>query len=77
MAGAFRRLSAKGNQMAKTTVRRAIIREWMSLAREKRETSQQALAFANAAAQRHSLPRCRRTPHDVIMGWLGPRIGRP
>jgi hypothetical protein len=30
--------------MAKAKVRRAIIREWMSLAREKRQSSQQALA---------------------------------
>jgi len=57
--------------------RRAIIREWMTLAREKRESGQQALAFANAAIQRHSLPRSRRTPQDVIMGWLRPRTGRP
>ena len=43
--------------MAKMKVRRAIIREWMSLAREKRQSGQQALAFAKAAVQRHSLPR--------------------
>jgi hypothetical protein len=63
--------------MAKMKMRRAIIREWMSLAREKRQSGQQALAFAKAAVQRHSLPRCRRAPHDVIGGWLRPRIGRP
>jgi hypothetical protein len=63
--------------MAKMKVRRAIIREWMSLAREKRQSGQQALAFAKAAVQRHGLPRCRRALHDVIGGWLRPRIGRP
>ena len=63
--------------MVKPKVRRAIIREWMVLAREKRQSGQQALAFAKAAVQRHSLPRGRRTPHDVIMGWLRPRTGRP
>jgi hypothetical protein len=63
--------------MAKPKVRRAVIREWMLLAREKRQSSQQALAFANAAIQQHSLPRSRRTPRDVIMGWLRPRTGRP
>jgi hypothetical protein len=63
--------------MAKPKVRRAIIREWMALVREKRQSGQQALAFANSAVQRHSLPRGRRAPHDVIMGWLRPRTGRP
>jgi hypothetical protein len=63
--------------MANPTVRRAIIREWMALARENRQSGQQALAFAKAALQRHSLPRSRRTPHGVIMGWLRPRTGRP
>ena len=57
--------------------RRVVIRKWMALAREKRQSSQQALIFANAAIQRHSLPRSRRTPHEVIMGWLRPRTGRP
>jgi hypothetical protein len=63
---------AKPNNM-----RRAIIREWMSLAREKWRSDQQALAFTKTATQRHSLPRSRRTPHDVIMAWLRPRTGRP
>jgi hypothetical protein len=64
--------------MAKTKVRRAVIREWMSLVPEKRQSGQQALAFADAAVQRHGLPRrWRRTPHDIIGGWLRPRIGRP
>jgi len=63
--------------MAKSTVRRAVIREWMALARQKRQSSDQALAFAGAAVQRYSLPRSRRTPHEVVMGWLRPRTGRP
>jgi hypothetical protein len=49
----------------------------MALAREKRQSGQQALAFAKAAIQRHSLPRSRRTPHDVIMGWLRPAPDDP
>jgi len=36
-----------------------------------------ALAFAEAAIQRHSLPRGHRTPHDVIMGWLRPSLDDP
>jgi hypothetical protein len=63
--------------MAKPKARRAIIREWMALTREKRQTGQQALAFAKAAIQRHSLQRSRRTAHDVIMEWLRSRTGRP
>jgi hypothetical protein len=63
--------------MAKRETRRAVIREWMTLVREKRQSDQQALAFAKAAAERHSLPRSRRMPHEVILGWLRPRTGRP
>jgi hypothetical protein len=49
----------------------------MALAHEKRQSGQQALAFATTALQRHSLPRSRRAPRDVIMTWLRPRTGRP
>jgi hypothetical protein len=63
--------------MTRQEVRRSVIREWMTLAREKRQSGQQALAFAKAAAERNSLPRSRRMPHEVIMGWLRPRTGRP
>jgi hypothetical protein len=63
--------------MPKSNVRRTIIREWMSLARENRKSAQQALAFAKAAIQRHSLPRSRRAPRDIVMAWLNPRTGRP
>jgi len=62
--------------MAKSKVRRSVIREWMTLAREKRQTIEQAAAFARSAAARHPLPRSRRAPVDVIMGWLAPRTGR-
>jgi hypothetical protein len=27
--------------------------------------------------QRHELPRSRRAPHRVILGWLLPRTGKP
>jgi len=46
--------------MAKSNPRRAIIREWTSLACEKRQSTQQASALAGAALQRHRLPRTRR-----------------
>jgi hypothetical protein len=50
--------------MAKPKARRAIIRKWMALAREKRQSGQQALAFAKAAIQWHSLPRSRAGRRD-------------
>ncbi len=62
--------------MAKLSVRRSIIREWMSLSAEKRQSRRQANAFAKTALQRHSLPRSRRAPHDIVMAWLLPRTGR-
>jgi rRNA-processing protein FCF1 len=63
--------------MAKPAVRRTVIREWMSLAREKRRSEDQAVAFAKQAAQKHNLPRSRRDPHSTIMAWLLPRTGKP
>jgi hypothetical protein len=63
--------------VAKSNVRRAIIREWMSLAREKRQSDRQAFAFTKSVVERYDLPRSRRTPHDVVVAWLRPRIGRP
>ena len=47
-------------------MRRAIIRERMSLVREKRQSDWQALAFTKSAVERHDLQRGRRTPHDVV-----------
>jgi hypothetical protein len=63
--------------MAESNVRRAVIREWMSLAREKRKSGEQALAFAKAEILRHKLPRSRRAAQEIVMGWLRPRTGRP
>jgi hypothetical protein len=63
--------------MATSNVRRTIIREWMSLSRDRRQSRQQALAFSETALQRHQLPRSRKTPQTIVMAWLGPRIGRP
>jgi len=58
--------------MAKLSPRRRIIREWMSLTPEKRQSNQQASAFADAAQKRHDYA----SQHDVIMAWPRPRIGR-
>jgi hypothetical protein len=62
--------------MTKLPVRRAVIREWMTLTRDKRSTHDQAAAFAKAAVQRHKLPTNRRDPYGVVMGWLLSRIGK-
>jgi len=53
--------------------RRAIIREWMSLAKEKRQTKAQAEAFAKKVMDR--VP-CSGDPYPRIMGWLLPRIAK-
>jgi hypothetical protein len=56
--------------------RRKIIREWMALAKDKRQTEEQAAAFAKKAAEQHQFPRSRRDPYHTIMGWLLSRAGR-
>lgn len=54
--------------------RRKIIREWMSLPKDKRLTEEQAKPFAKKAIEQ--IPsrgdRCRK-----VMSWLLPRIGKP
>ena len=51
----------------------AIIREWMSLSKDKRQSEQQAAAFATTVMAR--VPAIR-NPHQRIMAWLSPRIGK-
>ena len=55
--------------------RRAIIREWMSLPREKRQTGEQATAFALKAIEKRDF-RCSGDRQRRVMAWLTPRIGR-
>ncbi len=55
--------------------RRVIIREWMSLPREKRSTPEQASAFSTKAATTHTF-ECSGDRLQRIRGWLEPRIGR-
>ncbi len=62
--------------MAKAGVRRTVIREWMSLPRDKRQSKEQAASFARKAVQSRSLPRSRRDPYAVVMAWLVPRTGK-
>ena len=56
--------------------RRKIIREWMALAKDKRQTEEQVAAFAKKAAQQNVFRRSRRDPYRTVIGWLLPRTGR-
>ena len=64
--------------------RRKIIREWMALPKDKRQTKEQVAAFAKKAAQQNEFHRSRRNPnqklrrdpYQKLMGWLLPRTGK-
>ena len=64
--------------------RRKIIREWMALPKDKRQTEEQVVAFAKKAIQQNEYRRSRRDPqqkfrrgpYEKLMGWLLPRAGR-
>jgi hypothetical protein len=55
--------------------RRKIIREWMALPREKRQTAQQASAFAMKAIEQHDF-RCSGDRQGRVMAWLMPGVGK-
>ena len=63
--------------MNRQEIRRTVIREWMALPSDKRQTEEQAAGFAAKTLQRLELPRSRRDPHRVMIRWLQPRTGRP
>jgi hypothetical protein len=54
--------------------RRKIIREWMSLPKDKRQTEEQAKPFAAKATERMPIGG---DGYQRIMAWLLPRIGKP
>jgi hypothetical protein len=64
--------------------RRKLIREWMALPKDKRQTEEQAAAFSKSAAQKNEFHRSRRDPsrkfrrdpYQKLMGWLLPRAQR-
>jgi hypothetical protein len=70
--------------MADHETRRKIIREWMSLPKDKRQTEEQVVAFAKKAIQedkfhhsrRDPPQKFRRDPFEKVMGWLLPRVGK-
>jgi len=55
--------------------RRAIIREWMSLPRDKRKTAEQAAEFAAKKAETQEL-LCSGDPSQRVLAWLVPRTGK-
>jgi hypothetical protein len=56
--------------------RRTIIREWMIQSKDKRQTKEQAAAFASKAAEKHDF-KCSGDRAQRILAWLLPRTGRP
>jgi hypothetical protein len=54
-------------------MRRKIIREWMLLPRDKRQTEEQARPFAKKAMER--IPS-NGDPYRRVMSWLLPRTGK-
>jgi hypothetical protein len=59
--------------MPEHKARRAIIREWMALPAASRQLEEQAASFATKAMARVASID---NPHQRIMRWLLPRVGR-
>jgi hypothetical protein len=57
-------------------LRRRVIREWMSLPRDKRESKEQAAAFATKVVKANPIGPRHGDPHEIVMAWLSPRIGK-
>src|SRR5262249_10368597 len=66
----------KGSKMVDHETRRKIIRQWMSLPKDKRQTPEQAADFARKAVEQNVLKPSRREPYERVVGWLLPRTGR-
>ena len=56
--------------------RRKVIRQWMSLPKDKRQAPEQAADFARKAVEQNELQASRRGPYERVVGWLLPRTGR-
>ena len=59
--------------MPEHEARRKIICEWMSLPKENRQREEQAASFATKVMAR--VPSIH-NPHQRIMRWLLPRVGK-
>jgi hypothetical protein len=62
--------------MEEHETRRKIIRQWMALPKDKRQTEKQVAAFAEKAAKENEFQHSRRDPYQKVMGWLSPRAGK-
>ena len=70
------RSSGEAANMVDQETRRKVIRQWMSLPKDKRQTAEQAVEFAKKAVEQNEFQPSRRGPHDRVMGWLLSRTGR-
>ncbi|MBO0753527.1 MAG: hypothetical protein J2P53_15515 [Bradyrhizobiaceae bacterium] len=57
-------------------LRRKVIREWMLQPRDRRQNLEQATAFATKVVKANAIARGREDPHQIVMAWLTPRIGK-
>jgi hypothetical protein len=57
-------------------LRRRVIREWMLLPRDKRQSQEQAAAFAAKIVLANTIGSHRADPHAIVMAWLSPRVGK-
>jgi hypothetical protein len=53
-----------------------VIRQWMVLPKDKRQSAEQAAAFAKKAVEQNKFQRSNREPYDRITGWLSSRVSR-
>ena len=69
-------MSEGTQEMEDHETRRKVIRQWMSLPKDKRQTAEQAAEFAKKAVEQNELQASRRDPYQRVIGWLLPRTGR-
>jgi hypothetical protein len=70
--------------MVDHNIRRKLIREWMTLPKDKRQTEDQVTAFAKKAIDQNEFHRSRRDPqqefrrdpYQKVIGWLLPRAAK-
>jgi hypothetical protein len=56
--------------------RRKVIRQWMSLPKDKRHSKEQAAEFAKKTVEQNEFQTSRRDPYERVMVWLLPRTGK-
>jgi hypothetical protein len=56
--------------------RRKVIRQWTSLPKDKRHSTEQAVEFAKKTVEQSEFQASRRDPYERVMSWLLPRTGK-